>query len=154
MKMRRRRWKLFRRLERWWPLLFGIPKDYPDWLFAEEQDNNRIERYLKEELKKNALPPRQRVVPRVDRRNGKIIWIGLWIDSSSTLFSGFGSVRFLSVPKLENLARWKFSSNEEVIVAVNEYFASFETIYFSDGIKKVETHWTKCIALDADCVEK
>jgi len=37
--------------------------------------------------------------------------IGLWIDSSSTLFSGFGPVWFLSVPKLKNLARW-----EEILV--------------------------------------
>jgi len=37
--------------------------------------------------------------------------IGLWIDSSSTLFSGFGSVWLLSVPKLKNLARW-----EEILV--------------------------------------
>ncbi|XP_012063671.1 PREDICTED: histone-lysine N-methyltransferase SETMAR-like [Atta cephalotes] len=53
-----------------------------------------------------------------------------------------------------NLKTWlggkKFSSNEEVI----EYFADFETAYFSDGIKKLETRWTKCIALDGDYVEK
>jgi len=57
-----------------------------------------------------------------------------------------------------NLKIWlggkKFSSNEKVIVAVNEYFADFETTYFSDGIKKLETRWTKCIALDGDYVEK
>ncbi|CAK9827513.1 Histone-lysine N-methyltransferase SETMAR [Anthophora retusa] len=57
-----------------------------------------------------------------------------------------------------NLKAWlagkKFSSDEEVIVAVNEYFADFETAYFSDGIKKLETRWTKCIALDGDYVEK
>jgi len=57
--------------------------------------------------------------------------IGLWIDSSSTLFSGFGPVWLLSVPKLKNLARW-----EEILVkwgnhvAVNEYFADFEIAYF------------------------
>ena len=57
-----------------------------------------------------------------------------------------------------NLKTWlggkKFSSNEKVIVAVNEYFADFETAYLSDGIKKLETRWTKCIAFDGDCVEK
>ncbi|EFN72771.1 Histone-lysine N-methyltransferase SETMAR, partial [Camponotus floridanus] len=35
----------------------------------------------------------------------------------------------------------KFSLNEEV-VAVNKYFASFKTTYFSDGIKKLEIRWT------------
>ena len=33
--------------------------------------------------------------------------IRLWIDSSSILFSGFGPVWLLSVPKLKNLARWE-----------------------------------------------
>ena len=57
--------------------------------------------------------------------------IGLWIDSSSTLFSGFGPVWLLSVLKLKTwLGGKKFSSNEEVIIAVNEYFADFETAYF------------------------
>jgi len=37
--------------------------------------------------------------------------IRLWIDSLSTLFSGFGPVWLLSVPKLKNLARW-----EEILV--------------------------------------
>jgi len=60
----------------------------------------------------------------------RIEW--LWIDSSSTLFSGFGPVWcFFLFP---NLKTWldgkKFSSNEEVIVAVNEYFTDFETAYF------------------------
>jgi len=56
-----------------------------------------------------------------------------------------------------NLKIWlggkKFSLNEEV-VAVNEYFAGFKTAYFSDGIKKLEIRWTKCIDLDGDYVEK
>ena len=57
--------------------------------------------------------------------------IGLWIDSSSILFSGFGPCDFFL---FSNLKTWlggkKFLSNEEVIVAVNEYFADFETAYF------------------------
>ena len=57
-----------------------------------------------------------------------------------------------------NLKTWlggkKFSSNEKVIVAVNKYFADFETAYLSDGIKKLETRWTKCIAFDGDYVDK
>jgi len=48
-------------------------------------------------------------IPQIDRCNDKII--GLWIDSSSTLFSGFGPEWLLSVFKLKNLARW-----EEILV--------------------------------------
>jgi len=41
-----------------------------------------------------------------------------------------------------NLKIWnerkKFSSNEEVIAAVDAYFKGLETSYFSEGIKKLE----------------
>nr|XP_033774750.1 histone-lysine N-methyltransferase SETMAR-like [Geotrypetes seraphini] len=57
-----------------------------------------------------------------------------------------------------NLKIWlcgkKFLSNEDVIDAVNEYFAEFDKTYFSDGMKKLETRWAKCIALNGDYVEK
>ena len=43
--------------------------------------------------------------------SNSILRIGLWIDSSSTLFSGFGPVWLLFVPKLKNLTRW-----EEILV--------------------------------------
>jgi len=50
-----------------------------------------------------------------------------------------------------NLKIWlrgkKFSSNEEVIAAVNAYFEGLETSYFSEGIKKLEHRWTKYIKL-------
>ena len=76
---------------------------------------------------KSALPSRQRAIPQVDRCNDKTMnW--LWIDSSSTLFSGFGPVWLLSVPKLKNLTQW-----EEILIkwrTVNEYIADFETAYF------------------------
>ena len=79
---------------------------------------------------KSALPSRQRAVPQIDHCNDKTTnWAMNWFLIH--LFSGFGPVWLLSVPKLKNLARWeKFSSNEEVIVAINEYFANFETAYF------------------------
>jgi len=57
-----------------------------------------------------------------------------------------------------NLKIWlggkKFSSNEEVIAAVDAYFEDLETFYFSEGIKKLEHHWTKCVELQGDYVEK
>jgi len=36
----------------------------------------------------------------------------------------------------------KFSSNEEVIAAVDAYFEGLETSYFSEGIKKLKHCWT------------
>ena len=48
-----------------------------------------------------------------------------------------------------NLKIWlgvnRFSSGEEVIVAVDEYFEGFQTSYFSEGIKELKEHWTKCV---------
>ena len=78
---------------------------------------------------KSALPSRQRAVPQVDRCNDKTTnWAMNWflIHSPNLIPCDF----FL----FPNLKTWldgkKFSSNEEVIVAVNEYFADFEIAYF------------------------
>lgn len=51
-------------------------------------------------------------------------------------------------------AKKKFLLNDDVIAAVNLYFAAFDKGYFSDGMKKLETCWTKYIALNRDYVEK
>jgi histone-lysine N-methyltransferase SETMAR len=57
-----------------------------------------------------------------------------------------------------NLKIWlggkKFSSDEEVIAAVDAYFEGLETSYFSEGIKKLEHRWTKYVELQGDYVEK
>lgn len=57
-----------------------------------------------------------------------------------------------------NLKIWlggkRFSSNEEVIATVDKYFEGLETSFFSEGIKKLEHRWTKCIELQGDYVEK
>ena len=80
---------------------------------------------------KNALPSRQRAVPQVDRCNDKTTnWAMNWFLIHPILRI-WSRVTLLLFP---NLKTWfggkKFSSNEEVIVAVNEYFADFETAYF------------------------
>ncbi|EFN81558.1 hypothetical protein EAI_05840, partial [Harpegnathos saltator] len=43
--------------------------------------------------------------------------------------------------------------NEEVIAATEAYFADLEKTYFSDGLKKLEHRWVKCIELKGDYVE-
>ena len=57
-----------------------------------------------------------------------------------------------------NLKTWlggkRFSSNKEVIDAVNAYFADLEKSYFSKGIKKLESCCTKCVTFEGDYVEK
>lgn len=57
-----------------------------------------------------------------------------------------------------NLKKWlggkRFGSNEEVITETNAYFEGLDGSYYLEGIKKLETRWTKCIALKGDYVEK
>ena len=38
-----------------------------------------------------------------------------------------------------------FSSNDEVIAAVDEYFADLPENRYRDGIHKLEERWNKCI---------
>ena len=62
---------------------------------------------------------------------------------------------FFLFPNLKkSLTGQKFESNEEVIAATETYFANLEKTYFSDGLKKLEHRWVKCIELKGDYVEK
>ncbi|KAG5318816.1 SETMR methyltransferase, partial [Acromyrmex heyeri] len=57
-----------------------------------------------------------------------------------------------------NLKKWlggkKLMSNEEGIAETEAYFAEFDKSYFSEGLKKWQKHWEKCILLKGDYVEK
>lgn len=48
----------------------------------------------------------------------------------------------------------KFVSKFEVITATEAYFAELEKTYFSDGLKKLDHRWVKCIELKEDYIEK
>ena len=48
----------------------------------------------------------------------------------------------------------RFSSNKEIFAATNEYFEGFDKNYFSEGIKKLEYRYNKCIQIKEDYVEK
>ena len=48
----------------------------------------------------------------------------------------------------------RFSSNEEAITFVNNYFAEKNAEYYSDGLKRWEHCWEKCVELQGDYVEK
>ncbi|XP_033231983.1 uncharacterized protein LOC117182967 [Belonocnema kinseyi] len=53
-----------------------------------------------------------------------------------------------------NLKRWvtgkRFYSNEELIAETEAYFGDLPIEYFSDGIKKLENRWTRCIDLKGE----
>lgn len=62
---------------------------------------------------------------------------------------------FLLFPNLKNwLGGKRFTSNEEAINETNAYFEELDKSYFSGGLKKLESRWTKCIELKGDYVEK
>ncbi|XP_018359055.1 PREDICTED: uncharacterized protein LOC108758551 [Trachymyrmex cornetzi] len=48
----------------------------------------------------------------------------------------------------------RFSSNEEAITFVNNYFVEKDAKYYLDGLKRWEHRWEKCIDLQGDYVEK
>jgi histone-lysine N-methyltransferase SETMAR len=62
---------------------------------------------------------------------------------------------FCLFPKLKLfLAGQRFSSNQEVIAAVEVYFADLTKNHYRDGIMALEHHWNKCISLKRDYVEE
>ena len=62
---------------------------------------------------------------------------------------------FFLFPNLKkSLAGQKFKSNEEVVAATEVNFADLQKTCFSDGLKKLEHRWVKCIELKRDYVEK
>jgi hypothetical protein len=52
------------------------------------------------------------------------------------------------------LARQRFSSNQEAIAAVEEYFADLTKNHYRDRLTALEYRWNKCICLKGDYVEK
>jgi histone-lysine N-methyltransferase SETMAR len=62
---------------------------------------------------------------------------------------------FSLFPKLKLfLAGQHFSSNQEVIAAVEGYFADLTKNHYRDGIMALEHRWNKCISVKKDYVEK
>jgi histone-lysine N-methyltransferase SETMAR len=52
------------------------------------------------------------------------------------------------------LAGQRFSSNQEAIADVEEYFADLTKNHYRDGIRALEHRWNKCISLKENYVEK
>jgi [histone H3]-lysine36 N-dimethyltransferase SETMAR len=62
---------------------------------------------------------------------------------------------FRLFPKLkEHLRGKRFSSDNDVICAVNQWFAAVEQSLFQEALEMLEHRWEKCINLNGDYVEK
>ncbi|KAG5314934.1 SETMR methyltransferase, partial [Acromyrmex insinuator] len=57
-----------------------------------------------------------------------------------------------------NLKKWfgekRFTTREQFIAEIEAYFEGLDKSYYSDGLKKLENRWIKCIELKGDYVEK
>lgn len=85
----------------------------------------------------------------------KLVELGYEVVPHSAYSPDLAPSDFFLFPNLKkSLAGQKFESNAEVIAATEAYFAAQEKTYFSDGIKKLEDCWVKCIELKGDYVEK
>lgn len=61
---------------------------------------------------------------------------------------------FWLFPHLKKFLRGKrFSSNEEVVAAVDGYFEGLPDSHYRDGIHKLEDRWNKCIELQGEYTE-
>jgi len=68
-------------------------------------------------------------------------------DLAPSDFSLFPKLKFF-------LAGQRFSLNQEVIAAVEGYFADSTKNHYGDGIMALEHCWNKCISLKGDYVKK
>ena len=67
----------------------------------------------------------------------------IWLPSDYYLFRN-----------LKQFLRGKrFSSNEEAIAAVEQYFAELPENHYRDGIKLLEDRWNKCVQVEGDYIE-
>ncbi|KAG5344382.1 SETMR methyltransferase, partial [Acromyrmex heyeri] len=59
---------------------------------------------------------------------------------------------------LPNLKKWfggkRLIIREQLIAETEAYFEGLDKSYYSDGLKKLENRWIKCIELKRDYVEK
>jgi len=57
-----------------------------------------------------------------------------------------------------NLKKWfrgkRFTIREQLIAETKAYFEGLDKSYYSDGLKKLENRWIKCVELKGDYVEK
>ena len=49
---------------------------------------------------------------------------------------------------------WRFTSNDEVVAAVDGYFVDLSELHFNGGIELLEKRWNKCVKVSGDYIEK
>ena len=95
-----------------------------------------------------------RVPPPLQRCNGCCRAKRVWINTTSCLFAWPTSKRLLPIPLKKDIRGLRFRSDEEVVTAVEEWVNGKEPDFFSSGLMALEHPWSKCIALEANYIEK
>ena len=106
--------------------------------------------------KKRPHPAKKKVLfhkdyARVHTCHGQIQRIALWIPHPAYL----ARCNYFLFPNLKKLfGRKRFTIREQLIAETEAYFEGLDKSYYSDGLKKLENRWIKCIELKGDYVEK
>ena len=62
---------------------------------------------------------------------------------------------FFLFPKLKkNIRRNFFSSDDDVMTSVKDWFEDQSPVFFLNGLQRLEHRWMKCIEVDGDYAEK
>jgi len=76
-------------------------------------------------------------------------------NSPSSIFVRFSCDYFLFLNLKKCFGGKRFTTREQLIAETEAYFEGLDKAYYSDGLKKLENHWIKCIELkEKDYVEK
>ena len=79
----------------------------------------------------------------------------LWIAGPSTYSSELTPSDYRLFPKLEeHLCGKKYSSDNEVMLSVNQWFAEVGQPFFQEAVEMLENHWEKCVNLLGDYEQK
>ena len=97
-------------------------------------------------LSKGVLLQQDNASPHLQSCNGCCRAKRVWINTTSCLFL---------FPNLKKDIRGlHFRSDEEVMQAVEEWVNGKDPGFFSSGLMALEHHWSKCITLEGNYIEK
>ena len=98
----------------------------------------------------------QRESPHLQSCNGCCRAKRVWINTTSYAYSpDLAPSDFFLFPNLKkDIPGLHFLSDEEVVMAVEEWVSRKDPDFFSSGLMALEHHWSKCIALEGNYIEK
>ena len=120
---------------------------------TENCDSWKTPRYT---LQKDSAPTGQCESSHLQNCNGCCLAEWVRANTAPRLFSGLSSYSdYFLFPNLKKGIRGRhFRSNEEVMAAVEEWVGDKDPGFFSSGLMALKHHWSKCIILEGNYIEK